>query len=131
MRQAGLPAPPSQTGPVSPSLPLLLFPKENSPVIDSKANNIETSLAVQWLRFCLPKKKNLNKKEKGTKQQKNLFLPMQGMQFQSLPQAFVTKTPETKEKQYCNKFNKDFKKWPTLKNIFKNSNSNDNSVQWK
>ena len=31
--------------------------KENSRMIDSKPNNIETSLAIQWLRFCLPKKK--------------------------------------------------------------------------
>ena len=47
--------------------------KENSRMIDSKPSNIGTSLAVQWLRFCLQKKKNLNEKEKETKQQKQTF----------------------------------------------------------
>ena len=36
-----------------------------------------------------------------------------------IPHVFVTKTPKTKEKQYCNKFNKDFKKWRTLKKNLK------------
>ena len=47
--------------------------KENSPVIDSKANNIETSLAVQWLRFCLPKKKKSKQKRERNKTTKKPF----------------------------------------------------------
>ena len=55
------------------------------------------SLGVQWLRFCLP---------------------MEGMQVQSMVRELrvtcqMAKIPEHKQqKQYCNKFNKDFKNGP-------------------
>ena len=54
--------------------------------------NRGTSLAVQWLRLCLP---------------------IQGVQVQSLvrePRSHMPCSQKNKEKQYCNKFNKDLKK---------------------
>ena len=59
-----------------------------------------TSLGVQWLR---------------------LHLPMHGMQVQSLVGQLRSHMPwgqkkkDIKQKQYCNKFTKDFKKWFTSK----------------
>ena len=61
-----------------------------------------TSLVVQWLR---------------------LNLPMRAIQVQSLakiPHALCPINQNIKEKQYCNKFNKDFKNDPHQKpNLFK------------
>ena len=66
-----------------------------------------TSLAVQWLR---------------------LRLPMQGVQVQSLDRELRShmphhqKTKNIRQKQYCNKFNKDFKNGPhQKKNLLKKS----------
>ena len=62
-----------------------------------KMKPYETPLAVQWLRLCLP---------------------MQGVQTGSLARALrsnmppMAKKPKHKQKQYCNKFNKDFKNGP-------------------
>ena len=56
-----------------------------------------TSLVIQWL---------------------GLQLPIQGAQFQSLfedPTCLMTNKP--KQKQYCEKFNKDFKNGPHEKNL--------------
>ena len=55
-----------------------------------------TSLAVQWLRLCLP---------------------MQGVWVQSLVNStcLTAKKLKHKQKQYCNKFNKDFKNGPHKK----------------
>ena len=58
-----------------------------------------TFLVVQWLRLCLP---------------------MQGMQVQSLqgnkiPHALWSENQNIKQKQYCNKFKKDFKNGPHQK----------------
>ena len=58
-----------------------------------------TSLVLQWLRLCLP---------------------VQGVQVQSLvreqrshvPRSQKIETLKEKQKQYCNKFNKDFKNGP-------------------
>ena len=61
-----------------------------------------TSLVVQWLR---------------------LHLPMQGMQVQFLVRELRSHMPQAKkpkhirQKQYCNKFNKDFKNGPHEKNL--------------
>ena len=61
-----------------------------------------TFLVVQWLRLCLP---------------------MQGMQVQSLqgnkiPHALWSENQNIKQKQYCNKFKKDFKNGLHQKEIF-------------
>ena len=63
-----------------------------------------TSLGVQWLRF---------------------HLPMHGMQVKPLVGELRSQMPwgkkkkkkkrDIKQKQYCNKFTKDFKKWSTSK----------------
>ena len=60
-----------------------------------------TSLAVQWLR---------------------LRLPMQGVQVQSLVRELRSheKIKHIKQKQYYNKFNKDFKSGPHQKKLLKN-----------
>ena len=60
-----------------------------------------TSLAVQWLR---------------------LRLPMQGVQVQSLVRELRSheKIKHRKQKQYYNKFNKDFKSGPHQKKLLKN-----------
>ena len=58
---------------------------------------VETFLVFQWLE---------------------LHLPMQGVQVQSLVRKLRShmpggqKTEKVKQKQYCNKFNKDFKNSP-------------------
>ena len=60
-----------------------------------------TSLVAQWLR---------------------LNLPMQAIQVQSLakiPHALWPVSQNIKEKQYCNKFNKDFKNYPHQKTNLK------------
>ena len=63
-----------------------------------------TSLAVQWLR---------------------LHLPVQGVRVRSLvrerrfPHASRPKNQNMKQKQYCNKFNKDFKKMVHIKKSWK------------
>ena len=63
-----------------------------------------TSLAVQWLR---------------------LHLPLQGVWVQSLvgelrfPRTSQPKNQNIRQKQYCNKFNKDFKNGPIQSNILK------------
>ena len=60
-----------------------------------------TSLVVQWLR---------------------LNLPMRAIQVQSLakiPHALCPINQNIKEKQYCNKFNKDFKNGPHHQKILK------------
>ena len=50
-----------------------------------------------------------------------LQVPMQGVQVQSLVQELRSHKPQgqkkqnLKQKQYCNKFNKGFKKWSTSK----------------
>ena len=56
----------------------------------------ETSLVVQWLGLCLP---------------------MQGVQILSLVEKLrshlpYAQEPKQKQKQYCNKFNKNFKNGP-------------------
>ena len=54
-----------------------------------------------------------------------LHLPMQGVQIPSLvgelrrPHASQPKKQNTKQKQYCNKFNKDFKNGPHQRNLKK------------
>ena len=61
---------------------------------------LETSLVAPWLR---------------------LYLPKHEMQVRSLvrelgshmPRSKKKKKKNIKHKQYCNKFNKDFKKWST------------------
>ena len=60
-----------------------------------------TSIAVQWLR---------------------LRLPMQGVQVQSLVRKlrFHEKIKHIKQKQYHNKFNKDYKSGPHQKKLLKN-----------
>ena len=60
-----------------------------------------TSIAVQWLR---------------------LRLPMQGVQVQSLVRKLRSheKIKHIKQKQYYNKFNKDFKSGPHQKKLLKN-----------
>ena len=73
-------------------------------LVFSKNHVLGTSLAVQWLRLCLP---------------------MQGVQVQSLvgelrsPMPRGQKNQNIKQKQYCNKFNKDFKNGPHQKKIYK------------
>ena len=70
-----------------------------------------TSLAVQWLR---------------------LHLPMQEVQVWSLvggakiPHASRPKNQNIKQKQYCNKFNKDFKKMVHIKKILKQKKCSSN-----
>ena len=65
-----------------------------------KSAIVRTSLAVRWLR---------------------LHLPMQAVRVRSLVGEVRTHMPHgqknqnIKQKQCCNKFNKDFKKWSTLK----------------
>ena len=44
------------------------------------------------------------------------LIPGQGAK---IPQGSRTKNQNIKQKQYWNKFNKDFKKWSTSKKIFK------------
>ena len=70
-----------------------------------------TSLAVQWLRICLP---------------------MQGVWVRSLVGELRSHMPHgqknqnIKQKQYCNKFNKDFKNCPhqKKKNLKKQNKTN-------
>jgi len=45
------------------------------------------------------------------------LIPARGTE---IPHASGPKNQNIKQKQYCNKFNKDFLKWFTLKKIFKN-----------
>ena len=65
---------------------------------------------VQWLRLCLP---------------------MQGVQVRSLVGELryhmppVQKAKNIKQRQYCNKFNKDFKKGPHQKTLKQTNNEND------
>ena len=59
------------------------------------------SLVVQWLRLCLPNAGGVGS------------IPGQGAK---IPHASWPKNQNIKQKQYCNKFNKDFKKWSTSKN---------------
>ena len=59
-----------------------------------------TSLVVQWLRLCLP--------VKGVQ----VLIPGQGAK---IPHASRPKNQNIKQKQYCNKFNKDFKNGPQPK----------------
>ena len=67
------------------------------------------SWAIQWLRLCLS---------------------MQGVQFRYLvrePRSHMPcgqKTKNIKQKQYCNKFNKDFKNCPHQKSLKKNLKEN-------
>ena len=65
-----------------------------------------TSLMVQWLRLCLP---------------------IQGIQVQSLVQDLRShigaSTQNIKQKQYCNKFNKNFKNGPHQQNLKKKERS--------
>ena len=63
----------------------------------SKLNYVETtSLTVQWLILCLS---------------------MQGVWVQSLAGQPKHQNILMKQKQYCNKFNKDFKSGPSQKNL--------------
>ena len=63
-------------------------------------------LVVQWLRLCLPMQRGW----KGS-------TPGQGSK---VPHASQPKNPNTKQKQYCNKFNKDVKNSPHKKKILEN-----------
>ena len=67
-----------------------------------------TSLAVQWLRFCLPMQGSAS------------LIPGRGAE---TPRASCPrKTKQNmKQKQYCNKLKKGFKKGPHQKKIFKKS----------
>ena len=58
---------------------------------------------VQWLRFCLP-------------MQVVNWIPGQGTKIQH---ALGPKNQNVKQKQYCNKFNKDFKKGSISKTLLK------------
>jgi len=66
----------------------------SSPPLSSLKGNLGTSLAVQWLRLCLP---------------------IQGLQVQSLAGELRSHMPhgqkkkKKSQKQYCNKFKKYFK----------------------
>ena len=70
---------------------------------DDKTGPLGTSLAVQWLRLCLP---------------------MQGVQVRYLVGELRSHVPHSqknqkvRQKQYCNKFNKDLKKKKTFRRIF-------------
>ena len=76
-----------------------------------KRNRKGTFTAVQWLR---------------------LHLPMQGVRAQSqvrgpgIPRASWPKNQSIKQKQYCNKFNKDFKNVPHQKESKKDTEINFN-----
>ena len=43
-----------------------------------------------------------------------------------IPHASWPKNQNIKQKQYCNKFNRDSKKWSTSKKIFKKKGAKDN-----
>ena len=45
-----------------------------------------------------------------------------------IPRASQPKNQNIKQKQYCNKFNKDFKNGPHPKNLFKKINKNKNAL---
>ena len=62
-------------------------------------------MAVQWLRLCLPME--------GVRVQ----FPGQGAE---TPHFSRPKKQNIKQKQYCSKFNKDFKNGPHTKNLLKN-----------
>ena len=70
-----------------------------------------TSLAFQWPKLCLP---------------------MQEAQVQSLVRGLRSHMPHSqntktmRQKQYRDKSNKDFTKWPTSKNLLKNTLVQDN-----
>ena len=61
-----------------------------------------TSLAVQWLKLHL------------SMQGGEGSIPGQGVK---IPHALGPKSQNIKQKQYCNKFNKDFKNGPHHKNL--------------
>ena len=71
-----------------------------------------TSLVVHWLRLCLP-------------MQGARLNPSQGAR---IPHALRPKSKSMKQKQYCNKFNEDFKNGPHPKKkkifVFKNGMKN-------
>ena len=46
-----------------------------------------------------------------------------------MPHAMWPKNQNVKQKQYCNKFNKDFKKWSTLKK--KHTHKKRTSISWR
>ena len=69
----------------------------NEPTLKTQ---VWTSLTVQWLRHRLPM------------QGVWVCIPGQGAK---IPQASGLKTQNIKQKQYCNKFNKDFKNGPHKK----------------
>ena len=95
-------------GPASQDAPSPLrgghWPRPGQSAISSQKPCFGTSLVVQRLR---------------------LRLPIQGMQVQSLVWELKSHMPRgqknqnIKQKQYCNKFNKHFKKWSTSKKILK------------
>lgn len=72
----------------------------------SKKNNQETALAVQWLR--LPSRA----RGKGS---------IPGWRAK-IPHGSCPKNQNIKQKQYCNKFNKDFKRCPHKKSLYKKKN---------
>ena len=69
-------------------------------ITEEKRGSSWSSLVVQWLRLCLP---------------------VQGLRVQSLVgelRALAAKKPKHKQKQYCNKFNKDFLNGPHKNKFF-------------
>ena len=67
----------------------LVVPKRKEAM---KTTRVGTSLAVQWLKLCLPM------------QEVGLIL------VPKIPHVFGSKNQNIMQEQYCNKFNKDFKK---------------------
>ena len=113
--QANSPEGSRRRGPLLKSIPsnyTIFTPSSWSPctlkTLTSKVNLLKkkkegmrgTSLVVQWLRLCLP--------VKGVQ----VLIPGQGAK---IPHASRPKNQNIKQKQYCNKFNKDFKNGPQPK----------------
>ena len=88
----------------------MTFVKSSAPLFNLKIYTFGgTSLSVQWLGFCLLMQRGWG--------QGCGFIPWLGS---CDPTCLVIKTPE--QKQYCNKFNEDFKDNPQQRKNLKKKN---------